>query len=97
MNKLKKFLSAQAERANSTRGTLIALVGGYIAYLGYQMLQDTRSGVSSMSLSLTIAFMIVMFIIGAAVFAYGAYLFWAGWKKEKETIPKDENHEEDVS
>ena len=97
MNKLKAFLSSQAEKANSTRGTLVAIVGIYIAYLGYQMLGDTRSGASAMSMPVTVLFMVLLGISGIVVFAYGAFLFWTGWQKEKKNLKEnDNNQEEDI-
>ena len=95
MEKIRSFLADQAEKANSTRGTLIAIVGIYIAYLGYQMLGDTKSGASSMSMPLTIALMVIMGIIGIAVFAYGAFLFWTGWQREKKKLSEENSDKEE--
>ena len=94
MNKLKKFLDSKKQEAGSTKGTLVALVGGYLVYLGIQMLVDTKSGVSSMSMGLTILFMTLMIIAGITVFAYGAWLFWTGWKKEKNAMKENEEGED---
>ena len=94
MNKLKAFLASKKQEAGSTKGTLVAVVGGYIVYLGFQMLQDTKSGVSSMGMGQTIAFMVLLVLAGAIVFAYGAWLFWVGWKKEKEAMKESEEGEE---
>ena len=87
MKNFRKFLDRQAERADSTRGTLVAVVGGYIIYLGIQMLDDTKSGASSMGMTETLVLMCVMILAGALVFAFGAFLFWSGWKRERANIP----------
>lgn len=87
MTKFKEFLKRQADSTDSVRGLLVAIVGGYIAYLGWQMYGDTKAGVSSMSMPVTIALMVVMILVGVAVCAFGLYLSWACWKKATEDIP----------
>lgn len=90
MNRFKEALLSQSERTSSTRGSIIALVGAYIIYMAFQMLKNTRTGASSMSMRLTVILMAVMIIAGLAVIAYGVFLFWEGWKRERANIPKDE-------
>ena len=44
MEKLKKLL-AKLPEAGGAQGWLMAIVGGYLIYMAFQMLRDTRSGV----------------------------------------------------
>ena len=96
MNKIRKFLDSKKGEAGSTRGTLVLAVGVYIVYLGISMLKDTKSGASSMSMGLTIFFMVLMCIIGLIVFAYGAWLFWTGWQKEKAAMNQNKEGENNM-
>lgn len=96
MKRFKEFLKNQAEQTNSTRGTLVALIGGYVAYLGVQMLKDAKSGVSTMDIRQSVILMCIMILAGALVFSFGAYLFWSCWKREKEGIPAYNNKEKET-
>jgi len=93
--KLKAFLQLQAKDANnSVRGTIMAMVGGYVVYLAIQMIQTTLQGDTTMSLALTIVLSALMILAGILVFALGAYIFWIGWQREKAArSPSEEKSE----
>lgn len=91
MKRFKEALLAQAQQSNSSRGILIALVGSYIIYMGVQMLRNTQSGLSTMSMPLTLVLMSVMILAGAGVAVYGGFIFWSGWKRQRESIPEEKN------
>lgn len=69
---------------NATRGTIIAVVGIYLCYLGVGMLRDTKAGISKMPMTLTIIFMALMIIAGILVTVYGARIFLSGWREQKD-------------
>ena len=79
---------------NATRGTIIAFVGIYLCYLGAGMLRDTKSGISKMPMTLTIIFMVLMIIAGILVAVYGARIFLAGWKEQKNGTAEKDREEE---
>ena len=93
MEKLKKLL-ARLPEAGAAQGWLMAIVGGYLIYMAFQMLRDTRSGVSSMSMQLTVVLMILMILCGIAVLAYGGSGIYREWKKQNTTgLPSEEDME----
>lgn len=86
-NDLKAFLSRPLPRGDSTHATLLAVIGGYLVYMAYQMVRDTLSGASSMSLSLTLLLAGLMAVCGLAVIGYGVWMWRANVKaarKEQE-------------
>lgn len=85
MKKLREILNRQAERANGSRGILTAVVGGYFGYMAVQMYKNTAGGKSTMSMPVTVFFMILMIIVGLALIAYGVFLFLAAWKRQNAT------------
>ena len=93
MEKLKKLL-AKLPEAGAAQGGLMAIVGGYLIYMAFQMLRDTRSGVSSMSLQLTVVLMILMILCGIAVLAYGGSGIYREWKKQNTTGLQSEEDRE---
>ena len=84
MEKLKKLL-AKLPEAGGAQGWLMAIVGGYLIYMAFQMLRDTRSGVSSMSMPTTVLLMILMSLCGLAVLVYGGSGVYREWKKQTTT------------
>ena len=65
MEKLKKLLSKLPE-VSPAQGWLMVIAGGYLIYMAFQMLRDTRSDVSSMSMPVTVLLMILMSLCGIA-------------------------------
>lgn len=79
---------------NAARGTVIAFAGLYLCYMGAEMLKDTKAGISKMSMTLTVILMVLMIIAGILVTVYGARLFLAGWKKQKDGAAEKDREEE---
>lgn len=93
MKQIKEILKRQAERATGARGAVVTVVGGYFIYMGFRMLANTKAGLSSMSMPLTIVLMILMILVGAVVIAYGIFLFIEGWKRQKDSFSDMEDNE----
>lgn len=55
-------------------GLILLLAGGYVVYMAYGMVQNTRMGLSSMSMQTTAILASLMALSGLAVAGYGAYL-----------------------
>ena len=84
MEKLKKLLSKLPE-VGAAQGWLMIIAGGYLVYMALQMLRDTRSGVSSMSMPLTVVLMVLMILCGTAVLTYGGSGVYREWDKQNTT------------
>ncbi len=93
MEKLKKLLSKLPE-VSPAQGWLMVIAGGYLIYMAFQMLRDTRSGVSSMSMPVTVLLMILMSLCGIAVLAYGGSGVYREWKKQNTTGLRTEEDRE---
>lgn len=93
MEKLKKLL-ARLPEAGAAQGWLMIIVGGYLIYMAVQMLRDTRSGVSSMSMQLTVVLMVLMTLCGIAVLVYGGSGIYREWKKQNTTGLRSEEDRE---
>ncbi|MCD7838606.1 MAG: hypothetical protein LUG65_06825 [Clostridiales bacterium] len=63
-----------------THSALLALVGAYILYMAWQMLQNAKNGTTSMSMTQTLVLAGVMALAAVGVFGYAAYLFYTSWK-----------------
>ncbi len=83
---------------NSSGGThsaLLALVGAYILYMAWQMLQNAKNGTTSMSMTQTLVLAGVMALAAVGVFGYAAYLFYTSWKAfEREKLGNPDEEEE---
>lgn len=78
---------------DGAHGVLLWVIGGYIGWMGWKMLENTRAGLSTMSMPLTIVFMALMMLAGLAVIVYGVLLFVRGWRKQNEdeiAVPDDD-------
>ena len=93
MEKLKKLLSKLPE-ISAAQGSLMIFAGGYMIYMAFQMFRDTRSGVSSMSMRLTVILMVLMILCGTAVLAYGGSGAYKEWKKQNTTGLQSEEDRE---
>ncbi|MBO7422894.1 MAG: hypothetical protein J6T99_05855 [Oscillospiraceae bacterium] len=93
MKKLKKLL-ARLPEAGAARGSLLIIVGCYLIYMAVQMLRDTLSGVSSMTMGVTVIFMILMSLCGLAILAYGGSGVYREWKKQNTTGLQSEEDRE---
>lgn len=68
---------------DAARGGLWAAGGGYTVYMAYQMVRNTLSGASSMSLTTTAVLAAVLGLGGAAVAGFGFYIMYKDYKKSK--------------
>ena len=66
---------------------LLALIGGYFAYMAVKMIGNVRTGSSSMAMSTTVTLAVIMGIAGFGVMGYGMYL---GYRARKDKEKKDE-------
>ena len=73
MANLKELFNQPLPRGNSTHATLLAVIGGYLIYMAYQMLRDTLSGVSSMPLTTTVILAGLMGLAGLGIIGYALY------------------------
>lgn len=83
-NGLKELLNRPLPRGNSTHVTLLAVIGGYLIYLAYEMVRDTLSGASSMPLTMTLVLAGIMAVCGLAVIGYGIRMWRANAKAARE-------------
>lgn len=77
------------KKNEGTHGALLLMVGGYIAFMGYKMYQNTVAGLSTMSMTTTVVAMSLMILAGLAVMVYGGVTFYHGWQEQKKGIPED--------
>lgn len=89
------------KRANPTHAMLLVIVGGYLIYMAIQMLKNTQSGQSSMSMTTTAVLMLVMILAGAAVWVYAGYLFYvfktAGPESDEEAAGEEATSDHDLA
>lgn len=73
--------------SGGTRSALLALVGAYILYMAWQMLQNAKNGTTTMSMTQTLVLAGVMALVAVGIFTYAGYLFYTSWKAlEKEKL-----------
>ena len=80
-------------RNKVTWGTLLILIGGYIGYLGIQMITDTESGASAMPMKTSVIYCVVMCAVGLGVAIYGLRTLLQG-RKEQEEYESQEDSED---
>ena len=80
---------------NTTRGMIFALVGAYIAYMGFQMYKNTVNGLSTMSMTTTILLMSLMILAGAGVIIYGIMKIVKDAKEQRQQLEESEQKEEE--
>ena len=73
---------------NRNRAMLMAVVGGYLIYLAYEMMRDELAGKSSMAMWVCILCMILLGGAGIAVLVLA-------WKIYKTKDPEEEEKHED--
>lgn len=100
MNKKKSVFSTKLPRGNGTHASLVCLVGAYVIYMAYGMIQNTRTGKSQMSMELTLVLAILMTLIGLGVIGYGVMIWYAIWKQSDvpenpASAPQDESETAD--
>ncbi len=76
----------------SSRASLLALAGGYVIYLAWEMIDAMRKGATNMAPWLSILCAILFVLAGGGVLYY-AYRVWRQGKKDeaegKEPPPKE--------
>ena len=79
---------------SNARSGLMALAGGYLLYLAWEMVQGMKTGESTMAPGLTIAFCALFVLGGIAVIVY-AYLIWkksrSGEEEREQAEKKDQS------
>ena len=73
---------------NRNRAMLLAVVGGYLIYLAYEMMRDELAGKSSMQMWLCVLFTILLGGAGIAVLVLA-------WRVYKTKDPDEEEKKED--
>lgn len=76
----------------NTHAMLLMLVGGYILYIAYHLLENLLSGADDMPLSAAIAAIAVFAVGGIAVLVYA----WKCWKEAKKEEKNGQNEEDDA-
>lgn len=84
MANLKELFNQPLPRGNSTHATLLAVIGGYLIYMAYQMVRDTLSGVSSMPLTTTVILAGLMGLAGLGIIGYALYTWRANAKASED-------------
>ena len=84
-DKKKKRYNYQMQRANMTHVLILVLVGGYLVYMAWKMIENTRTGNSSMGMTQTVILAAVMGLVALAVFAYAGYVYYISRKKSELT------------
>lgn len=72
----------------STHAILLALVGGYILYIAWHLLENLLSGKQDMPQAAAIAAIVVFALAGIAVLIY-AWKTWQSTKKKADKIDLD--------
>lgn len=95
MDKKKKSIFNQPLNVSGgTHATMLVVIGAYIAYMGYEMIRDTLSGASSMSLTTTVILAGLMILAGLAVLAYGAWMGLKSFRDQKKEKREEQPDEE---
>jgi len=80
---LKALFDQPLSQNNSTHATLLAVIGGYLIYMAYEMVQNTLTGKSTMSMTTTVIAALIMALAGLGTIAYGVYTWRAGSKQQE--------------
>lgn len=93
-NDKKSIFNTKLNMDGTTHATLLAVIGGYLVYLAYQMVRDTLIGASSMSLTTTVILAGLMALAGLAVVGYGVFMALKAMKAEKNEKKNEETADE---
>lgn len=90
-NNLKELLSKPLPRDDKNRASLFAVISAYLLYMAYEVLRDTTNGVSSMSVTGSVACAAFLALGGLGTLAWTIRL----WRrsKEKAAEPEEESNE----
>ena len=78
------------KRNEGTHATLVALVGGYVLYIAWQLLDNLRSGTADISPKAAIAAIVFFTVAGIAVLVYALWI-WRHAPKDGEDSPGDDH------
>ncbi|MDD6022775.1 MAG: hypothetical protein PUC06_00850 [Oscillospiraceae bacterium] len=94
-DKKHSFLNSKLPKGNGTHASLVCIVGAYILYMGYRMIQNTKTGHSEMSMTMTLVLASIMALVGLVVVAYGILIWYGIWKRsdlsDSPIVPKKED------
>lgn len=83
----KRYFMMEQENKNlkndTAHGTLLSCGGGYTIYMAYRMVENTRAGLSSMSMTTTLILAAFLALGGAFVLGFGMHLLYQDYKKKK--------------
>ncbi|MBQ7800979.1 MAG: hypothetical protein IJ375_01500 [Oscillospiraceae bacterium] len=86
----KSIFDAKLDMSGGTHATLVAVIGAYLVYMAYQMVRDTLSGASTMSMTTTVILAGLMALAGLGVMGYALWSWLRGRKAGKEEERTDE-------
>lgn len=92
-NNLKELLNRPLPRGNATHATMLAVVGGYLMYMAWQMVQNTLSGNSTMSMTTTVILAAIMALLGLGAISYGIFMWYRGVKADKKNAGQSPEEE----
>ena len=78
---------------NDVHGILVALVGGYVIYLGWKILEGLRRGEADMPAWAAIAATVVFFAGGLAAIGWGISLYRKSRKEDSQDCEEERDRE----
>ena len=75
-----------------TRSGLLALAGGYVLYLAWEMFADLRDGKTDMGPGMAYAFIALFAVAGIAVITYAARIWYRSRKAGENDEPERDDH-----
>lgn len=84
-----KAVDWSMKRNESVHALLLALVGGYVLYLAYQLFDKLRMGAEEMPLWLAVAAIVLFVLAGLGVLVY-AWHIWQESKREAQNPDEDD-------
>ena len=88
-NQTKNEQGRTGSQGNTTRVSLLAVVGGYLIYMAWQMVRDTISGASEMSMTTTLILAGLMALGGLGTIAYAIRVWRSGNQGTEEDGEED--------
>ncbi len=85
------FTRYNLERATNSHALILALVGAYLVWMIYMMINNYRIGETSMKFSTEVILVIVMCAAAAICFGYAIYIFYI--VRHKEEIGREQDIE----
>ena len=82
--------------SSSGRSSLLALAGGYVLYLAYELYDSIRKGTDTMPRAVTILFIVFFAVAGIAVLVYAAQIWRRGKKDGGQEQRETEQREDEM-